>query len=297
MRKVHIALSLVVFVGVASSAWAGTTYVNFDDGTAGSLMAYDNWFGTATVQFSNQEAVITSTVLSSAQGAGLVFAPSSPLTGDFTAEMTFTTNVDTLAGLTATMMSGIIVPVSFTTSVAQASPETSTRGAYCGPTYVNAPSAAPSDFVITPVTNAIVSQGSQVREPVREVVPSGVTRMSLKLQRVGTTLSLSAAYNANATTPTKAGNFHHVATVTDMKTIGDAGVGMIAFAAITIDGGAWQFGVDDVIITGSEIPTFGPTPPPEEEPEEAVAVASGLGLMLLTGACVLGGALVARKKT
>jgi len=212
---------------------AGITYVNFDDGTIGSSVLSDlnlsDGPANSSMTFSNGEATLGQSAAAS-YTASLVFNDFSGVAGDFEVEFTLPNpnEVDTLTGF-----AGIVV----------ANPDFGTAVALCGVTGTG-----------TTVTCG-VDAGGLSGEPF-----AANSRASIKVARSGTRVDVFAAYDADATTASVAGDFHLVATNDD-----PARNGSVVLYIIGLDyAKAFSFTVDDFIIRGDTVSDYGPPPPGAE---------------------------------
>ena len=229
---VAFALTVSVLLG-ASTALAGTTYVNFDDGTPGPLV-FGTEFGSATISYTNDQAVF----LVPASGDQMAWLGlTSVALGDFTAEVTFQDYGEWMTFASPGIAWGIY---------------TDLVGLFCGPTMP--PGTATEQM-------EIVTGYWGTRVP-GETFPN-TTVFSVRIVRTGGTLELFAAYGDDATTASRRGTFHPTGAIWDA--LGTDPVTELYFYFIMLPcAAAGTVTIDDIIIEGVDVPNYGPPPPGEE---------------------------------
>jgi hypothetical protein len=231
---------MLAMLCMASAAWAGTSYTNFDDNTVGDWTA-GNLFGGAnsTAAFTagpNRQYRLGNSVNGFTRDLNRGY-PAGAIAGDLSVELTFT-NPAELATLG---------DLAYLAVVLQGGADFD----FVGPLRRN--TATPPGWYST-----IFTAGYAVVRPGEPL--AATSRISIRAVRRGTTLEMWAAYDGNATTPTRAGNFHLVDTFTCSTTAWN----VILLGADTT--GPNQYTIDDVILSGANVADFGPTPPPEAPP-------------------------------
>jgi hypothetical protein len=270
MRKVTVCRVTVVLCTmlIASAAWAGIAYVNFDDGTRGNLttggplhLAPFN-FVKGVVTFEDNEAFVNC----------LGTETYSVYSFDFTGYVGY--GKDAIGGSYQPELNGppaFTAPVTFEFTVPdpdelRALHNQATKAWFGVWNRLNNGNydrccGAINDggtIKIALIGGTGVIQGTT---PIAEALPPEATRVSIKMVRTATTIECWAAYDADATTPDHPGNFHKLGEVARDLTHNQQFTSLQVYGYdVGAPGGVWGVHIDDVIVTGDTVPFFPPPP-------------------------------------